>query len=102
MGDASGSRPPGRQSPTLQGTAADRRLRDQIDALKDNERNMTRLTSGGQSPNAQQAIDQVREQIQQLESRKSRRASAPPPPVPAGLSMAIGSAYFRLNDLANA
>jgi tetratricopeptide (TPR) repeat protein len=86
----------------LQGTAADRRLRDQIDALKDNERNMTRLMSGGQSPNAQQAIDQVREQIQQLESRKGRRASAPPPPVPAGLSMAIGSAYFRLNDLANA
>jgi Tfp pilus assembly protein PilF len=86
----------------LLGTAADRRLRDQIDALKDNERNMTRLMSGGQSPNAQQAIDQVREQIQQLESRKSRRAGASPPPVPAGVSMAIGSAYFRLNDLANA
>jgi len=84
----------------LAGTESDRRLRDQIQALKDNERNLTRLT--GQNPNAQQTIDQIREQIQQLESRKSRRAGATPPPVPAGVSMAIGSAYFRLNDLANA
>jgi tetratricopeptide (TPR) repeat protein len=84
----------------LAGTDADRRLRDQIQALKDNERNLMRLT--GQNPNAQQTIDQIREQIQQLESRKSRTAGATPPPVPAGVSMAIGSAYFRLNDLANA
>jgi Tfp pilus assembly protein PilF len=85
---------------TLAGTESDRRLRDQIQALKDNERNLTRL--GGQNPAGQQTIDQIREQIQQLESRKSRSSNAPPPPVPAGLSMAIGSAYFRLNDLANA
>lgn len=85
---------------TLAGAESDRRLRDQIQALKDNERNMTRL--GSQSPNAQQTIDQIREQIQELESRKSRRSGATPPPVPAGLSMALGSAYFRLNDLANA
>ncbi len=84
----------------LAGTEVDRRLRDQIQALKDNERNLTRLT--GQNPSAQQTIDQIREQIQQLESRKSRRSGASPPPVPAGVSMAIGSAYFRLNDLANA
>jgi len=83
----------------LAGSDADRRLRDQIDALKDNERNMMRMSKG---PGAQQSIDQVRDQIQQLESRKSRRAGATPPPVPAGLSMAIGSAYFRLSDLANA
>ncbi len=86
----------------LASAASDRRIRDQIDALKDNERNMMRLMSGGQSAGAQQSIDQVREQIQQLESRKGRRAGATPPPVPAGVSMAIGSAYFRLNDLANA
>ena len=86
----------------LSSASSDRRIRDQIDALKDNERNMMRLMSGGQNPGAQQSIDQVREQIQQLESRKGRRAGASPPPVPAGLSMAIGSAYFRLNDLANA
>ena len=83
----------------LNSAASDRRIRDQIDALKDNERNMMRLGTG---PGAGQAIDQIREQIQQLESRKSRRAGATPPPVPAGLSMAIGSAYFRLNDVANA
>ena len=86
----------------LSSAASDRRIRDQIDALKDNERNMMRLMSGGQNPGASQSIDQVREQIQQLESRKSRRAGATPPPVPAGLSMAIGSAHFRLNDLPNA
>jgi tetratricopeptide (TPR) repeat protein len=83
----------------LAGTESDRRLRDQIEALKDNERNMMRLATGN---SAQTNIDQVRAQIQQLESRKSRRAGATPPPVPAGVSMAIGSAYFRLNDLANA
>jgi len=83
----------------LNSAASDRRIRDQIDALKDNERNMMRLGTG---PGAGQAIDQIRQQIQQLESRKSRLAGATPPPVPAGVSMAIGSAYFRLNDLANA
>ena len=84
---------------TLASAASDRRLRDQIDILKDNERNMTRLMTG---PNAAGMIDQVREQIRQLENRKSRRSGATPLPVPAGLSMAIGSAYFRLNDLTNA
>jgi len=83
----------------LAGSDADRRLRDQIDALKDNERNMGRLMAG---PSAQATIDQMHDQIQQLESRKSRRSGASPPPVPAGVSMAIGSAYFRLNDLPNA
>ena len=86
----------------LTSVASDRRLRDQIDTLKDNERNMMRLMSSGQNPGAQRSIEQVREQIQQLENRKSRRAGASPPPVPAGISMAIGSAYFRLNDLAHA
>ena len=85
---------------SLASAASDRRLRDQIETLKDNERNMMRL--GTSAPGGQQAIDQIRELIQQLESRKSRRAGATPPPVPAGVSMAIGSAYFRLNDLANA
>ena len=89
----------GTAADVLASAASDRRIRDQIDALKDNERNMTRLGTG---PGNSQAIDQVREQIQQLESRKSRRAAATPPPVPAGYSMAIGSAYFRLNDVANA
>lgn len=84
----------------LAGTESDRRIRDQIQTLKDNERNMIRL--GGQGPGAQQTIDQIREQIQQLESRKGRRTGATPPPVPPGLSMAIGSAYFRLHDLASA
>src|SRR5262245_3838055 len=83
----------------LTGTERDCLLRDKIEALKDNERNMMRLGTGNSAPNT---IDQIRSQIQQLESRKNRRNAATPPPVPAGLSMAIGSAYFRLNDVANA
>ncbi len=85
----------------LAGSAADRRLRDQIEALKDNERNLSRLMSS-QNPNAQRMVDQIHMQIEELEGRKSRRGGSSPPPVPAGLSMALGSAYFRLNDLVNA
>jgi tetratricopeptide (TPR) repeat protein len=84
----------------LAGTESDRRIRDQIDALKDHERNLSRLSSGT-NPNAQKQVEQIQMQIQELESRKSRRGSLPPR-VPAGLSMALGSAYFRLNDVANA
>src|SRR3954451_7443111 len=62
----------------LAGSEADRRLRDQIDALKDNERNLIRLGTG---VGAQTTLDQVRTEIQQLESRKSRRAGATPLPV---------------------
>jgi tetratricopeptide (TPR) repeat protein len=87
---------------SLASAASDRRLRDQIDTLKDYERNLTRQSSTTNNPGAAAAIDRLHEQIQELETRKSRRAGASPPPVPAGLSMAIGSAYFRLNDLANA
>lgn len=85
----------------LAGAAYDRRIKDQIEALKDNERNLSRLSSGT-NPTAQKQIEQIQMQIQELESRKSRRGGAAPPKVPAGLSMALGSAYFRLNDVANA
>jgi tetratricopeptide (TPR) repeat protein len=85
----------------LTGAASDRRIKDQIEALKDNERNLSRLSSGT-NPNAQKQIEQIQMQIQELESRRSRRSGTAPPKLPAGLSMALGSAYFRLNDLANA
>ena len=87
---------------SLASITSDRRLRDQIDALKDYERNLVRHTAVSRNPGAQSAIDRVHEQILQLETRMGRRTGAAPPPVPAGLSMALGSAYFRLNQLEDA
>ena len=53
------------------------------------------------NPSAQAAMDRIRDHIHQMESRR-HRSGGPPPPVPAGFSMALGSAYFRLNQLTDA
>jgi tetratricopeptide (TPR) repeat protein len=86
---------------SLASVSTDRRLRDQIDALKDYERSLSRQLAASRSPGAQAAMDRIRDQIQGMEGRL-HRTSGPPPPVPAGYSMALGSAYFRLNQLADA
>jgi Flp pilus assembly protein TadD len=75
--------------------AAEQRLRDQIQALKDTERALQRTSQASTPLNVNSAIERIRGQITLLESRRNRRPDAPPP-VPAGLSMALGSAYFRL------
>jgi len=75
---------------------ADQRLRDQIEVLKDTERNLQRTSQAGTPQSVSAAIQRIRSQIQLLESRRGRREHDAPPPVPAGLSMALGSAYFRL------
>ena len=54
------------------------------------------------SPTITSAIDRNQDQIRELEGRLSRNRSLAPPPVPAGLSMALGSAYFRLSRLEDA
>jgi protein O-GlcNAc transferase len=86
---------------SLASVSTDRRLRDQIDALKDYERNLTRQMAASRNPAAQSVIDRIHDQIQQMEGRM-HRVGGPPPPVPAGYSMALGSAYFRLNQLPDA
>lgn len=86
---------------SLASVSSDRRLKDQIDALKDYERNLTRQVAVARNPGSQGSLDRIREQIQQMESRR-HRTGGPPPPVPAGFSMALGSAYFRLNQLEDA
>lgn len=85
----------------LDGVAADRRLRDQIQALRDYGRSLERATRT-LSPNLGRAVERNSEQIAQLEGRLSRNRHGSTPPVPAGLSMALGSAYFRLNRLPEA
>ncbi len=82
--------------------ASDRRLKDQIQALKDYVAIYERRTSTARSPTVQATIDRYRDQIRELEGRLSRKSNGAPPPVPAGFSLAIGSAYFRLNQLADA
>ena len=86
----------------LDRVAADRRLRDQIQALRDNVTNYERQNSVARSPTAAATVDRYKDQIRQLEDRLSRNDTGAPPPVPAGFSLAIGSAYFRLNNLAAA
>lgn len=86
----------------LDSVAADRRLKDQIDALKDYVRTLARQVTAANGPVVQAAIDRQNDQIRQLEGRLSRNRAGAPPPVPAGLSMALGSAYFRLGQIADA
>ncbi len=74
--------------------AADRRLRDQLQASKDYGRQLQRM-SATQTPNLTAAIERNRDEQRQLETRLNRSKGGPPPPVPAGLSMALGSAYCR-------
>jgi len=75
---------------------ADQKLRDQIQVLKDTERALQRTSQLSTPQNVQAALDRIHNEISLLESRRNRREHDAPPPVPAGLSMALGSAYFRL------
>jgi protein O-GlcNAc transferase len=81
---------------------ADQRLRDQIQVLKDTERALQRMTQGSTPQSLPAAIQRIHSQIQLLESRRDRRDHDAPSPVPAGLSMALGSAYFRLGRVEDA
>jgi tetratricopeptide (TPR) repeat protein len=86
----------------LDRVAADRRLKDQIQAIRDYVSLYERQASTTRSPTVAAVIDRYRDQIRQMESRLSRNNSGAPSPVPAGFSLAIGSAYFRLNQLPEA
>src|SRR5262249_4189401 len=72
---------------------ADQKLRDQIQVLKDTERALQRTSQLSTPQNLQTALDRINSQISTLESRRRGREHDAPPPVPAGLSMALGSAY---------
>lgn len=80
-------------------TEAERRLDDQIRALKDTLRALEtgRITT----PTTQSDMLRTRDQINEMERRKNRSGTGPPP-TPAGVSLALGSAYFRNQSLADA
>lgn len=86
----------------LDRVAADRRLKDQIQAIRDQVTQYERQASVNRSPTATATIDRYKDQIRLLEGRLSRNSSGAPQPVPAGFSLAIGSAFFRLHRLEDA
>jgi Flp pilus assembly protein TadD len=81
---------------------ADQRLRDHIQVLKDTQRALQRTSQASTPQNLSAAIQRIQGQIQLLETRLGRRDHDSPQPVPAGLSMALGSAYFRLGRVEDA
>lgn len=83
----------------LEAVAADRRLDDQIRAIRDN---ITALQSGRVSTiNTQSSIQRLSDQVGDLEGRRHRSRGSVPP-TPPGMSLALGSAYFRNQQLADA
>ncbi|HET7218921.1 MAG TPA: tetratricopeptide repeat protein [Vicinamibacterales bacterium] len=75
----------------------DRRIRDQLQVLKDYERELQRRPPMASGVTA--AIERNRENIRQLEGRLNKSTGGGTPPVPAGLSMALGSAYYRTQNI---
>jgi len=77
---------------------ADRRLQDQIKVLRDTVRNLERVSQASTSVNVSTSIIRLNDQINLLESRRTRSIVGTTAPVPAGVSMALGSAYLRLGQ----
>lgn len=78
-----------------------RRLDDQIKALQDDVEAARRQTSGAGAQNIQAAINRNEDQIKTLQSLRKRGGEGPLP-TPHWLSLALGSAYFRAGNLAEA
>jgi tetratricopeptide (TPR) repeat protein len=81
--------------------AAQRRLDDQIKALQDDVTAARRQQTGANASRITAAISRNEDQIRTLQTMR-RRANEGPLPTPHWLSFALGSAYFRTNDLVNA
>ena len=77
-----------------------KRLDDQIRALQDDNRSAQRQSSN-RVTGMDAAISRNEEQIRTLQTMR-KRGGAGPLPTPHWLSFALGSAYFRANDLVNA
>ncbi len=77
----------------------EQRIQDQIRGLND----MVLALSRGQvrTQNTVATIGRLNSQIHELEARRNRSPSAPPP-TPPWISIALGSAYFRTDAMADA
>ena len=78
--------------------ASDRRVRDQLQVAKEYGRTLQRM-SPTTTPTVAAAIERNREDIRQLEARLNKATGGATPPIPAGLSMALGSAYYRTQNI---
>jgi len=78
----------------------DRRIRDQIQALQDYIRNLERA-GPRRNPNLVADLQRQRVRIRQLEAQLTLAAGSMPE-VPAGVSLALGSAFFRTDNFAEA
>ena len=82
----------------LDAAASDRRVRDQLQVAKDYGRTLQRM-SASTTPTLAAAIERNREDVRQLEARLNKATGGASPPIPAGLSMALGSAYYRTQNI---
>lgn len=78
----------------------DRRIRDQVQTLQDYIRNLERA-GARRNPNLVADLQRHRTRIRQLEAQLTLSAGSMPE-VPAGLSMALGSAFFRTGHIEEA
>ena len=80
--------------------ATDRRIRDQIQAIQDYVHQLERAGSV-RNPSLNADLQRQRQRIRQLQAQLTLAAGSMPE-VPAGLSLALGSAWFRMGNFAEA
>ena len=90
----------GQQLDASNAMTVQRRLDDQIKALQDDVSQAQRAARPG-NPNVQAAVTRNEDQIKTLQSLRNR-GSQGPLPTPHWLSLALGSAYFRTGNMAEA
>ena len=82
-------------------TAFEQRIDDQIRALEDTKHMYESGTGNNRTANVAVTIQNLQMQINTLRGQR-RRGGEHPEPTPAWISIALGSAYFRANDMASA
>ena len=77
------------------------RIDDRILALEDDKRSYETGAGGNYTANTQATIQRLQMQINGLKTQRHRSADAPQR-VPGWISLALGSAYFRIDAMADA
>jgi tetratricopeptide (TPR) repeat protein len=79
-----------------------RRIDDQLKELEDQKRLYQSPGHGTGSPMSRQYVQQLDVQINTLKETRARRTTTGDEPTPAWLSLALGSAFFRTDQYADA